>query len=316
MSSFASAIYSPGIPQITHHFHVGAEVGVVGLSLYVFGYATGPVIWGPMSEIIGRRIPLLIGIVGFSLFSVAGATAKDIQTLMLSRYFAGCFATALISVVPACFADMYETRYRGLAITAFATSVFVGPFVAPIVGGFIVDSHLRWRWTEYIASIMGWLGLAFLIFYPETYPPAILVAKAGRLRRQTHDWRIHAKQEEVEVNFHDLVTTNLTRPIRMLITEPIVLLVTLYMSFIYALIYALIGAYSLVFQGVHHMNAGVGALPFIGLVIGLFCGGAFVVIMQRPWLRKLEANNGVAVPEWRLPPAIVGGFIYSMGLFW
>lgn len=190
-----------------------------------------------MSELSGRRVPILLGMFGFSIFTIGAATAKDVQTLMLTRYFAGCFATALLSVVPACFADMFNNRERGLAITAFAMGVFVGPFVAPFVGGFIVDSHLRWRWTMYIAAIMGFLGLGLLLFYQESYPPAILVSKAGRLRRQTHDWRIHAKQEEVEVDLHELLVTNISRPLRMLVTEPIVLLVSVYMSFIYGLMY-------------------------------------------------------------------------------
>jgi DHA1 family multidrug resistance protein-like MFS transporter len=221
-----------------------------------------------------------------------------------------------LTIAPACLADMFDNRQRGLAITAFAMGVFVGPFTAPFVGGFIADSHLGWRWTMYIPSIMGFLGIGLLVFYRETYPPAILVAKAGRLRRETHDWRIHAKQEEVEVDFKELLTTNFTRPMRMLLTEPIVLLVTIYMSFIYGLMYAFLGAYPLVFEGIHGMNKGVGGLPFIGLVIGQLFAGIYVMLIQSGYLKKLDGNNGVPIPEWRLPPVIVGAFAFAIGLFW
>lgn len=317
VTSFASSIYETGIRQVSEHFHVSAEVSLLGLSLYVFGFATGPIIWGPMSEIVGRQKPIFIGMFGFCIFTVGSAVAKDLQTLMLTRYFAGCFATALLSVVPACFADLFNNKERGVAMAAFAMGVFVGPFVAPFTGGFIVDDvSLRWRWTMYISAIMGFAGLAALVFYPETYPPAILVTKAGRLRRLTHDWRIHAKQEEVEVDFKQLVVNNLSRPMRMLVTEPIVLLVSIYMSFVYGLLYAFLGAYPLIFQGVHHMNPGVGGLPFIGLIVGQLLGGLFIMFSQKSYLKKLEANDNKPIPEWRMPPAIVGGVAFTLGLFW
>jgi DHA1 family multidrug resistance protein-like MFS transporter len=50
---------------------------------------------------------------------------------------------------------MFDNRTRGMAITVFSMTVFTGPLLAPFVGGFIVMSHLGWRWTEYLITIMG-----------------------------------------------------------------------------------------------------------------------------------------------------------------
>lgn len=75
-----------------------------------------------------------------------------------------------------------------------------------------------------ITAIMGFFGLALLVFFlEETYPPIILVNKASELRRRTKNWGIHAKQEEIEVDIRELLEKNLSRPMRMLFTEPIVL---------------------------------------------------------------------------------------------
>jgi MFS transporter, DHA1 family, multidrug resistance protein len=125
---FASAVFSPGIESVSKQFHVSPETGVLGISLYVLGFAFGPIVWAPLSEISGRRLPLLIGTFGFSVFSTGVATAKDYQTIMLCRFFAGFFAASPLAVVPACFADLYDNRQRGTAITAFAMAVFMGPF--------------------------------------------------------------------------------------------------------------------------------------------------------------------------------------------
>ncbi|RAH50603.1 MFS transporter [Aspergillus brunneoviolaceus CBS 621.78] len=317
VSSFASAIFSSTVTAISEQFHISTEVAVLGVTLYVLGFAAGPTLWAPLSELYGRRWPITAGIFGYSVFTMGTATAKDVQTIMLTRFFAGLFAASPLAIVPAAFADIYNNRTRGIAIAMFAMAVFVGPFASPFTGGFITMSYLHWRWTMYIASIMGFLGFALLLlFYRETYAPALLQQKAAIVRRQTRNWGIHAKQDEVEIDLRELITVNFSRPFRMLFTEPIVFLVTLYMSFIYGLMYALLSAYPVVFQEIHGMNLGVGSLPFIGLIIGEFAGGAYVLMSQGSYTKKLIANGDVPVPEWRLPPAIVGGAAFTIGLFW
>lgn len=100
------------------------------------------------------------------------------------------------------------------------------PFASPFTGGFITMSYLGWRWTMYISCIMGFLSTVLcLLFLKETYAPAILVEKAIKLRRQTHNWGTRARQEEVELDWEELITNNFSRPLRMLSTEPIVFLV-------------------------------------------------------------------------------------------
>jgi DHA1 family multidrug resistance protein-like MFS transporter len=164
---------------------------------------------------------------------------------------------------------------------------------------------------------MGWLAFALdFLLLEETYPPVILVSKAAELRRRTKNWGIHAKQEEIEIDFRELITKNFSRPMRLLFTEPIVLLLSIYLAFVYGLLYLFLTAYPLVFQGVHGMTPGVGGLPYFGMIIGMLLAGVFIVLTQ-PWYnRKLAANDGVPVPEWRLPPAIIGGVSFAAGLFW
>ncbi|KAJ5782326.1 hypothetical protein N7457_004100 [Penicillium paradoxum] len=317
VASFASAIYSSGVGAISANFNISTEVAILGVTLYVLGFASGPTVWAPASELIGRRWPICIGMFGYSLFTIATATSKDVQTLMLTRFFAGFFSASPIAIVPAVYADIYNNQTRGVAIAMFAMAVFVGPFASPFTGGFITMSYLGWRWTMYISSIMGWLATGLcLVFLKETYAPAVLVEKAAILRRQTHNWGIRARQEEIELDWGELLTNNFSRPFRMLFTEPIVFLISLWMSFVYGLMYALLSAYPVVFQGIHGMNLGVGALPFIGLIIGEFLAGAYTMYDQKAYLKKLAANNNIPVPEWRLPPAILGGLCFCVGLFW
>lgn len=64
------------------------------------------------------------------------------------------------------------------------------------------------------------------------------------------------------------------------------------------------------------MNPGVGGLPLFGMVVGLFIGTAFIIFSSIPYNKKLDANGGVPVPEWRCPPVILGGVLFAVGLFW
>ncbi|KAH0333436.1 MFS general substrate transporter, partial [Aureobasidium melanogenum] len=316
-AAFGSSIFSSATGAVALENGVSREVGILGISLYVLGFATGPILWAPMSELYGRRVPLLIASFGFSIFSIAVAVGKDLQTILICRFFGGFMGACPLTVVGAVFADMFNNAQRGVAVTVFSIAVFSGPLLAPFIGGFITTSYLGWRWCEYITAIMGFTGLALLVFLlEETYPPVILVNKAAELRRRTKNWGIHAKQEEIEINLRELIEKNLGRPMRMLFTEPIVLLLSIYMAFVYGLLYLFLTFYPIVFQRVHGMSPGVGGLPYFGMILGEFFAGLYIVIDVPSYNRKLKANNNIPIPEWRLPPVIIGGVLFGIGLLW
>ncbi|TDZ23370.1 putative transporter [Colletotrichum orbiculare MAFF 240422] len=316
-SAFTSSIFSAATQVVAAEFNVGTTVGTLGVSFYVLGFAFGPSLWAPLSELRGRRLPLVLSMFGFSIFSISTAVAKDLQTILICRFFAGFFGACPLAVVAAVFSDMFDNRSRGSAITVFSMAVFTGPLLAPFIGGYIVESHLGWRWTEYIPSFMGFFAFFLdLFFLEETYPPVILVSKAAELRRRTRNWGIHAKQEEIEIDFKELVNKNFSRPMRLLFGEPIVTALSVYMAFIYGLLYLFLTAYPFVFRGVHGFNAGQSGLAFFGMITGQLIAGV-AVLLQQPWyLRKLKANNGVPIPEWRLPSVIAGGIFFAAGIFW
>jgi MFS transporter, DHA1 family, multidrug resistance protein len=88
------------------------------------------------------------------------------------------------------------------------------------------------------------------------------------------------------------------------------------MSFIYGLLYLFFTAYPLVFQRVHGMNPGVGGLQFFGIGLGMIIAGSMIILTTPSYVKKLKANGGIPVAEWRLPQVIVGGVVFAAGLFW
>lgn len=210
---------------------------------------------------------------------------------------------------------MFDNRTRGLGVAVFSATVFNGPLLGPMIGGFIVaNGSLGWRWTQYIPAFFGFTGCVLsLLFQEESYPPIVLVSKAAKLRRMTRNWGIHAKQEEVEIDFKQLVMKNLGRPLKVLFTEPIVLMVSLYMSLLYGILYLSLTAYDIVFMEIHGFAYGIAGLPYFGFVIGVCIGWAATMLINPDYVKRLEKNDNVPVPEWRLFLPMPGGILFTIG---
>ena len=316
--AFGSAIFAQAVLPLAEIYHVHYVVTTLSVTLYVLGFATGPIIWAPLSELYGRRPVLVMSSFTFCCFNFAVAVSDRLESILICRFFAGCLGAAPLVVVPASFADMFGNETRGTAIVIFAMAVFVGPLLAPFIGGFIVANHsLGWRWTEFLVGILSAASFAFiLVFESETHHPIILVYKAREIRRKTGNWGIHAPHDEFSLTIKEIAENNLTRPLKMLFTEPILFFITLYNAFIYGMVYLFLSAYPIVFADGYGMAPGVAELPYFGLVIGQFLGGAYCIFEERTYNRKMRESGGKVIPENRLPPMLVGGIAFPIGLLW
>ena len=185
----------------------------------------------------------------------------------------------------------------------------------PIIGGAFIVSDVSWRWTMYLTGMMILFVFALdVIVLDESYPPVLLVFKARRLRISTGNWALHARHEEWDVSVKEMAVKFGVRPFQMLMT-PICLLIALYASFVYGILYGNLAAFPIEFQEVRGWNALVGSLPFLGLLIGIILGGIANILNQSFYIKRFKANKNQAVPEARLPPMMVGSVVFTAGLF-
>lgn len=315
--TFASSVFSTATTVTAEEFGVPIEVTTLGTGLFVLGFAFGPIIWGPFSELYGRKIPLFTGYILFIIFQVPVAVAVNLETIMLCRFFGGVFAAAPPAVVGGYLADFFDPVKRGLAVAVFSAATFLGPILGPIIGGFVTQSYLGWRWNAWITMFMAGLfgGISFIIL-PETYAPVLLQQKAKKIRFATKNWAVRAKFDESPINFKNIVTRYLGRPFIMFALEPILLLITLYISFIYGIIYLLFEAYPVSFREERGYNLGVSALPFLAIAVGVFGGSVFVAYVTLTTMTANFEKNGTMSPEDRLIPMMVGGALLPIGCFW
>ena len=262
-------------------------------------------------------MPLFFGFFIFAIFQIPVAVAQNLQTIMLCRFFGGFFGSAPLAIVGGTLTDFWGPIDRGIAVCIFAGATFIGPVAGPIVGGFVTQSYLGWRWTEYLTAIMGFFfGTVGFILVPESYPPTLLQQRAKKIRFETRNWAIHAKADEMQIDLRSISNKYIIRPFVMLFLEPILTLVTIYMALIYGILYLFFEAYPIAFQEQRGWNEGVGALPFISITIGVLIGAGIIVWTSKTRFARKMAKHGRVIPEERLIPMIVGGFIFPAGMFW
>ena len=250
--AFASAVFNAAIPVTAQEFHVSPETMALGTSLFVFGFATGPIVMGPASEVYGRKSPFFLGYLLFILCQVPVALGRTVQTVLLFRFLGGVTSSVCPAITGGWLADYLLPVERGVAVAIFAATTLVGPGIGAIVSQILVQTGCGWRWTAWTTMLLGVLfGVAGFIILPETYLPVLEKQCAGRLRWETKNWAIHSRLDERPVSFRDFVTRYLTRPLFMLCLEPILFLMTMYISFTFGLIYLLF-----VVSALPNLNAG------------------------------------------------------------
>ncbi|KAI0768785.1 MFS general substrate transporter [Trametes elegans] len=317
--SFCSSCYSGGMAYMDRELHMTQIVGILGVSLYVLGFGLGPLCFAPLSEVTGRRTVSLATALLFTLFNLIGAVGKNSATILIARALAGIFGAAPLTNAGGVLSDMWHPHERGLATALYGTAPYMGPVLGPIVGGYVSQSKLGWRFSFWIMFIVAALNsIACMIITPETFAPVLLRRRASRLAKESGGKVYYVSKHDVgkDRSFKGIVKRDMGRPFYFLVTEPIVLLFAIYISIAYATLYAFFAAYPIVFQEHRHFTAGQSGLAFLGIGFGNLLGLFLAPSQVRVYQKALAGNGGRPVPEARLYLPLAGGILLPGSLFW
>ena len=316
--TFASSAFSGGIRGLVEEFHTSAEVAILGLSLFVLGFAVGPLVSAPLSELYGRQVLFLVTFGCFTFFNAGVPGAQNIWTVLILRFFAGCFGSSPLSNAGGVIADCFSARDRGVAMSIFSAAPFLGPAVGPIIGGFLSESA-GWRWLMgFMAAFTGFLWIVNSLIVPETYAPVLLRKRAEKLSKLTG--KVYLSKLDIDrgkIVAGEAFKSALLRPWILLFREPIVFILSIYMAIVYGTLYMLFAAYPIVFEEGRGWSEGIQGLAFLAILIGMLFAISYNLFFDnKRYQRLVDKNGGFAPPEARLDTAIIGGIALPIGLFW
>ncbi|KAM6510988.1 hypothetical protein FSOLCH5_011434 [Fusarium solani] len=292
--TFVSSAYTGGIREIIRAFDVSQEVATLGVSLFVLGFAVGPLLWAPLSELYGRQKVFIFTYFALTAFNVGAACAQTMPTLLVLRFLAGAFGSSPLTNAGGVIADMFSHTELGLAGSLFGLAPFLGPAIGPIVGGFLGETE-GWRWLLGLMAIFtGVFWILITLLVPETYAPYLLRQRAQMLSERTgrvYISLLDAGQPPKSISSQLKVA--LTRPWILLFKEPIVLLLSIYIAIIYGTLYMCFAAFPIVFQVGRGWSPGIGGLAFIGTAVGVSLATLTAIFENKRYVRLAAAKGDV-----------------------
>ncbi|KAF7373345.1 MFS transporter [Mycena sanguinolenta] len=308
--TYSSTAYVASIPTLMQRYHISEEVALLGVTFTVFGFSAGPLLFGPASELYGRRIVYSAAGLCYSAFSFAAAFAPNTASLLIFRFFVGFFGSAGMNNVPASIGDYTTLMERGLYSITYAIMAFGGPSLGPLVSAFI-QHDAGWHWNFRVMAIFCTVLSIFVAFVPETHGPTLLKwrkAKAGNAPPPVKLSQIVA-----------VLKVGLSRPLLYLFTEPVVMVVSFYFSILYGILYGFFEAFTVVYLEIRGFKTTSYGLTYIALGLGFVTAYILLAtIGQQLYVKSTEesAAKGVPTPpEARLSLTYLGAVMSPISLF-
>ena len=326
---------APAAPAILEEFHSDSfAYQTLLVSIWELGEVLGPFLLASLSELYGRLPVYHCATVLFIIFSIACAASTSLPMLITFRFLIGMTPPTGTLNSPI-IADMFPKEKRGRAISMVQLPALIGTVIGPTVGSYLTEAK-GWRWTFWLAAILcGAFECVFAVFYRETYRVRILQKRVESLRNSTRNSALRSKYDKGKTRgrvFYDAFV----RPFRMLAFSPVVVLIGVYVAVVYGYLFLILTTVGEVFEGTYHWAEksvgltylGIGTwLSFISLIkqpplihasvagIGMMIGILCCRSTLDRYLQHRTSREGVAKPEHRLPPMVLGGLILPGGLF-
>ncbi|PSN68070.1 MFS general substrate transporter [Corynespora cassiicola Philippines] len=317
--AFGSSVYVSSVADLENRFGVAPETALLGASLYVVGFAVGPLLWAPLGELLGRRVVFVTAYGGFFACSVVAALADNLPLIIATRAIGGALGSVAMVNAGSVVGDMFSPAERGRVSAIFSSAPFFGPVLGPIVGGFLSQTA-GWRGIGIlIAALTGVLWLLYCAVVPETYSPVLLRIRAEALTRADVDgslFRSRIDHKNGPKTLSQSLRVALMRPLVMLVSEAIVIVLSTYMAILYGALYLLFAAFPVIFQQNYRLPAGISGLAFLGIAVGVLLAVVYMFFQNTKYVKIAKASpGGKAPPEARLLPARLGAVAAPLGLF-
>ncbi|KAJ6444256.1 multidrug resistance protein [Purpureocillium lavendulum] len=319
ISPVASSMVAPALDAIGDDLAIARDIErALVLSVFVAAYALGPLVWGPLSELYGRTVILQVSNLVFLVFNLGCGLARTEPQMIAFRFLAGIGGSAPLAIGGGLLSDLFAPEQRGKAMSVYSLMPLLGPAVGPIAGAWIAE-RTSWRWVFYSTTIAcGVIQTAGLFFLQETYAPVLLQRRRARLVRDTGNAALRTEFDRPDRTLAQTLAVALTRPFRLLLTQPIVQVLSLYMMYLYGMIYLVLSTFPALWTGPYGESVGIGGLNYLSLGVGFFVGAQVCAPLQdriyAALKRRYAPGGGPGRPEFRVPMMVPGALLIPVGL--
>ncbi|PMD40112.1 MFS general substrate transporter [Hyaloscypha variabilis F] len=314
LSPLARSIFAPGIRQIAESLKVSENEVVACQTGFVVMLGVGPLILAPLSETFGRKPLYLICFTAFTLLQIPTALAKTLPVLITLRTFAGFFGSVAISNGGGTISDMYQSHERAGIFGWYLLGPLLGPSIGPLLGGIIL-SKLDWPWLFWVLLIICSVTIAgAFVFLKETYTP-VLLAKRKQDKENADGGEYYFDGEDVRP-LKTKLASSIQRPLRILFTQPIVLIMASYQALIFATNYSLYTQFQSVYGDGYGFSILQVGLIYLGPGLGFLTAVWFIVPKIDVVYNRLSEKHRESKPEFRLPIANIGSILIPVSIFW
>ena len=312
----SGAMLAPSLHAISQNFGTSEEEAQIFLSIFVLAFAFGPMVLSPFTEVFGRRPVWILSSCFYILWNTVAGFSRSPGLMIASCVLAGIGASVEFAVTQPVLSDCWIPEERG---KSYAISTFIpllGPAIGPIVGG-VVTQSIGWRWTFWILSIYdAILVIIGILVLSETYEPILLSKQASQLRKSTGRPYFTADADFESQNLGVKLSRSLLRPLRLLVTQPILQVVAIFLAYNFGILYIVLSTFATLWIQRYGQTESQSGLHYIALVIGYTIaaqvGGK---VMDRLWGYLKTRSGESTAPEYRVPLMVPGAVLIPLGLF-
>lgn len=169
-ASISTDFYLPALPAMAEAFHAAPGTLEFTITGYLIGFSLGQLVWGPISDRFGRRIPVALGLSLFVIGSVGCALSGDTSSIISWRVVQAAGGSAGVVLARAMVRDLYQGHRAAQMLSTLIAVMAVAPLIGPIMGGWITGLA-GWRAIFWSLAVIGVVTFAALFSIPETLPP-------------------------------------------------------------------------------------------------------------------------------------------------
>ena len=237
--------------------------------MIIKGIFFAPIHTPHLTQRYGRRPVYLIGVPIFALFILGASFSRSFGALLVCRFFAGLFGGPTLVLIEGTFADVWSADVTVSYYSILTLASFIGTACGPLIGGFVVALNGGWRWTQWITLILTVGAYLFAIGMPETYPREIQRRRAKRTGKP-----LNLAPAQSGVTLGDMAFVTIVQPLIMIVSEPIVVVLSLYVGFIFATIFQFFIAVPAVLNLTYNFTVADSGVAFTAAIGGVIIAAA------------------------------------------